>query len=241
MLHIITIVWNDAPFLLMQLAELNLLTIPWHWYLVPGTNVDHNAIDRTSDDETDSLVYDLRRHYRITTYPPTRYASKSQQDSVPFKDIPKDAVILYKDADEFYTAEKLEKCFAAFVASGLDVGLVPFRHFVRPDVYLLGEFCWFSRFYLRQGEEFFLQTKYNDPPCLKLGAKVGKLELGSTLMDHYAYIRPKQVWFKHYRRAGWGDIVKNWQLLGGKTLPCDVRDVFPCWCPNGMGLTAYRV
>lgn len=237
MIHIITIVHEDAPFLLMQLPEFNRLSVPWRWHIVPGSNARHNAIPRESGDETNSLVFDLARHSCVTTYAPTHYASKSEQDSRALCNMPDDALILYKDADEIWTAVDLEGCLATFASGTADVGIVGFKHYVRPDVYLVGDYLFQHRFYRRNGAKAFLKTTFQDPPALVTSPVTMCLDRQPRL-SHYAYIRPKQVLYKAWRNKI-PEMVSAWQALDSvKNFPADVSHIFPFW--NENGLMAYK-
>lgn len=241
MIHIITIVFEGVEFLVAQLAAYNQLTIPWHWHIVPGCNGRHLPIPARSQDGTDSLVFDLGRHCNVTAWPPGTYSRKCEQDAKALADVPDNAILLYADADELWTPQALMRCVDAFASCDADIGVVGFRHFVRPDIYLTGDFMQQHRFFRRRNAELFKPTETDDPPSFFTNYGEGStVRLFDTPQyDHYGFMRPAQVYFKERRSQLAHHHVINWKALDQvQAFPADVSAIFPCW--RGGGLTAHK-
>lgn len=240
-LEIVTIVLDGFPFLPMQLATFNRLSVDWHWSIAEGVAL--NVADtqwcakiepRLSNDGTTEFLNQLKNHPRVTVYQQKLWHGKTAMFNTMLAEIKEPCVLLEVDVDEVYQAWMLDHLFKFFSAISPGIGCPTcrptgpncarffMRYFVGPNLITVGENA-----YGNNAGEFLRLFRFSpgmtfarhEPPFLNgvNGSMENCIPRETTrrlgiVPDHYAYVLPSQLKFKETYYQ-YPNALAHWQRL----------------------------
>jgi hypothetical protein len=248
-LHIFTLALDAMPFLPRQLEVFENLKCDWHWHIIEG--VADNVLDtswckkifpRFSRDGTTEWLNSVSKNPRISIYRRQLWHGKTTMCNAALKTIKEDCVLLQKDADEFHTAEQIDKIVELFSERDIDWMRFHCRYYVGEKIVVVGENCWSNKNgeWLRawRFKPGMLFAKHEPPVlngCGKNGLPIDQTMILGLDFEHYAYYYEHQVAFKE-QYYGYTDAVKKWRALQANTVwpVTRLKDFLP-WSGDDAG------
>jgi len=226
MLSIFTIALDAEPCIERHLSIFEGLTIPWHWSIVEGASENIGCTawcrpqkPRLSKDGTTEYLETLKGHPNISIVQKPSWPGKVTMINAALEHLPRTGVLMEIDADEIWTAPKLEIVVQLFKEHSY-AGEAQFdcRYFVGPDIITVGQNCFGNNSYewvraWRDGKGRFF-SRHEPPVFPHKGALMGKAlthKLGMTF-DHFAYATEAQVRYKE-DFYGYPGAVDGWKRL----------------------------
>lgn len=233
-LHILTLALDAIKFLPRQLEAFEKLDRPWIWHIVTGvadnvgcTRWCAKVPPRLSRDGTEEWLLKNSRHPNIRIYRRQLWPGKVAMCQAAVSTIQEPCTLLQVDADEFWTAEQIEKICQIHEGGEIDRIRYFCRYFVGPEIVVSNEGFFgnkigeWSRSWSFEPEMFFSS---HEPPALNgCGRREMSREHSRSLglvFDHFAYYYEDSVRFKerYYKYDG---AVDGWKRL-------QAHDNFPC-------------
>lgn len=229
-LHIYTLCLDGIRFLPKQLEVFEQLKIPWTWHIVSGVADSVKDTDwvariqpRFSRDGTDEWLNSKLDHPNIRIYRRQLWSGKNAMVNAALIAIKEECALMEIDADEFWTAEQLEKIVSIYETGACDRMRFYCRYFVGKNIVVTGENVWsnkngeWSRSWLFKPG--MMQAKH-EPPILQ-GCGIRELAREHSrehglVFDHFAYCFPEQLQFKevYYKYA---NALAHWDRLQQNT------------------------
>ena len=241
MLTIFTIVLNGKPFIDKQLPIFQKLTIPWRWHIVEGVSRPQECTSWCAEVQDrwhrNWLSIDGTTEYLDTINDPRvrvtwrlgPWAGKIAMVNAAMEDVT-DGVVMQIDADEFWTADRLERVYEMLQEKQPgDFAQFDCVYFVGPSKVVTTRqgfgsmsYEWFRAWKMAPG----LRFNSHEPPVLNAWASYIPRETTRAMglvFDHYAYFTEEQVAFKEqfYQYEGLVDGWRRLQKTKGDVRLCD--------------------
>ena len=254
-LYIFTIVLDGMPFLPMQLNILNQLTCDWRWIIVEGAAANTNCTSwckkqepRFSRDGSHQFIMSLWSHPRIRVIGNKFWpGGKVSMCNAALEAIPEPCTLLQMDADELWSAPKLDALSSLLTKNYYRAARFECRYFVGPNLVTIGENSygnnpgeWLRLWSYLPGMRF----RRHEPPELVCSDK-RPISPGSIMdrwqtkanglrFDHWAYVFEGQVAYKE-SFYGYPNATEHWrslQIYPGP-LPVPLKRFLP-WVDNAV-------
>jgi hypothetical protein len=229
-IHIYTLALDAVKFLPLQLEVFEGIKRPWVWHIVTG--VAENVSDtrwcakiapRLSRDGTEEWLHKHSNHPNIRVYRRQLWPGKTAMCNAAISKINEDCILMQIDADEFWSAEQLEKICQIYRSGNYDRIRFYCRYYVGEDLIVSSDQGYgnkpgeWSRSWLFKPGMFYT---CHEPPVLE---GCGRREMSreesrglGLVFDHFAYVLEEQVAFKevYYKYSG---AVYGWKKLQAHT------------------------
>lgn len=239
-IHLYTLALDAIRFLPRQLEIFEKLQRPWVWHIISG--VADNVLDtnwcakitpRLSRDGTDEWLTSKLRHPNIRVYRRQLWPGKNAMVNAALSQINEPCCLMQVDADEFWTAEQLEKICELFETGEYDRMRFFCRYWLGGGIIATGENVWsnqpgeWSRAWIFKPGQM---SKSHEPPVLS-GCGSRELTRDQTrelglVFEHEAYKYIEQLEFKqsYYKYTG---AVDGWKRLQAHTqFPTKLKPFF---------------
>lgn len=237
------------PFLPIQFAMLNRLTIPWEWHVVMGTARPRRCTswcravpEIISDDGSLEFMQSLATvPGRITLYNKPAWDGKLEMVNHPLQNIKEPGLLWQLDADEIWTPQQIECCRDLFLTHPeKSVAWFWCRFFLGPDIVVSSrknwgnhkDWYWTRVWRFVPGQEFVS----HEPPVMTHPGEAfsqDEMERYDLVFDHYAYLLESQVRFKE-AYYGYPNLTESWKALQANTeWPVKVNKFLPFVLDDG--------
>ena len=256
--HFVTVAHNAEPWIQHHIDVFKKLRRPWTWSVCEGVTPCPWAGTITADMHHEGLSTDGTHEYlehldgqfpNVKLYRNDTYLTeKFQLMLADVKDA--ESLVWQVDADEFWTAEQIERMAAMFERYPYHAAAWFYcRFFVGPNLVLArgnGNSAGNMAYEWVRVWRWRPECRYvkHDPPevATPVCANIAKAPAAffsrevtaaeGLVFDHHAFEIPAQVQYKE-TRYGFQGALERWRLLQTAKLPVDVYDYLP-WLGHGM-------